>query len=232
MLQEVFAEVVEVAERAAEDVTALSEIAASGETTRQETTYEANIGGIFKKSFRISPEGGEWKGRRLELDSITRTRWGGIRQSMNGIPMGTTYTVVLGTTSDVLSVELRSEDVFTNIVDRVWRTAGVRLLTEYLKGLRDGRQYAFGSVVVSDTGMELERKKHLLSRSERVFYRWDEFVNVSLAGAFCFVRISDKGILAALPYLEVDNVHVLEAALRALKKERANRLSSLLGEHQ
>ncbi|MBJ6870610.1 hypothetical protein, partial [Vibrio cholerae] len=83
MLQEVFAEVAEVAERTAEDADALDEIAEQrvrliedaknkAEEWRREITYEAEVGAIFKDKLRISPEGIEWKGRRWDLDSITR----------------------------------------------------------------------------------------------------------------------------------------------------------------
>jgi hypothetical protein len=230
MLQEVFAEVVEVAETAAEDVSALAEIAARSETTRQEITYEANIGGLFKSRFRISPEGVEWKGKHWRLDSIDRTRWGGTRQYVNGIPTGTTYSIVLGTTSDVISIDFGSEEAFTNIVDRVWRTVGVRLMTEFLTGLRQGKTFPFYSVVVSDTGLALLRAKLFSSKCDVSFCPWDELLISNGPGFFCVSEKREKGFSAHLSYLEVDNVHVLEAALRTFMKRPANRLSSLLGE--
>ena len=172
MLQEVFAEVCEVAERTAEDADALAEIAEEQlryveglknkvEEWRREITYEADVGAIFKDKLRISPEGIEWKGRHWELDSITRVRWGGTKHSVNGISTGTTYSIVFGNDSNYTSIELKKESTYSNFIDRLWKAVGVRLLTSYLQGLRDGKKYRFSSTVMSDHGMELERKKIL-----------------------------------------------------------------------
>jgi len=239
MLQEVFAEVVEVAERTAEDADALGEIAEQrvrliedvknrAEEWRREITYEADIGAVFKDKLRISPEGIEWKGRNWDLDSITRVRWGGTRHSVNGIPTGTTYSIVFGNGSNYASIELKKEAIYSNFIDRLWKAVGVRLLTEYLEGLRDGKQYRFGSTVMSDLGMELERKK-LFGSNERVFCRWGELVIWNGAGAFCIGKKEDKKLAAAFSYQDEDNIHVLEAAIRMFWKRGGDRLSSLLG---
>jgi len=239
MLQEVFAEVVEVAERTAEDADALDGIAEqrdrliedaknSAEEWRREITYEVDIGAVFKDKLRISPEGIEWKGRRWDLDSITRVRWGGTRHSVNGIPTGTTYSIVFGNGSNYASIELKKEAIYSNFIDRLWKAVGVRLLTEYLEGLRDGKQYRFGSTVMSDLGMELERKK-LFGSNERVFCRWGELVIWDGAGAFCIGKKEDKKLAAAFSYQDEDNIHVLEAAIRMFWKRGGDRLSSLLG---
>jgi hypothetical protein len=240
MLQEVFAEVGEVVERTAEDAIALDEIAEQrvrliedaknqAEEWRREITYEADLGAIFKAKLRISPEGIEWKGRRWDLDSITRVRWGGTRHSVNGIPTGTTYSIIFGNSSDYASIELKKEAIYSNFIDRLWRAVGVRLLTEYLEGLRDGKRYRFGSAVMSDHGMELERKK-LFSSNERVFCRWGELVIWDGAGVFCIGKKEDKKLAAAFSYQEEDNIHVLEAAIRMFWKRGSDRMSSLLVE--
>ena len=240
MLQEVFAEIGEVAERTAEDADALGEIAEQrvrliadaknrAEEWRREITYEADVGAIFKDKLRISPEGIEWKGRRWDLDSITRVRWGGTRHSVNGIPTGTTYSIIFGNGSNYASIELKKEATYSNFIDRLWKAVGVRLLTEYLEGLRDGKKYRFGSTVMSDHGMELERKK-LFGSNERVFCRWGELVVWNGAGVFCIGKKEDKKLAAAFSYQEEDNIHVLEAAIRMFWKRGGDRLSSLLGE--
>jgi len=240
MLREVFAEVGEVAERTAEDADALDDIAEQrvrlledaknrAEEWRREITYEADMGAIFKSKLRISPDGIEWKGRRWELDSITRVRWGGTRHSVNGIPTGTTYSIIFGSGSNYSSIELKKEAIYSNFIDRLWRAVGVRLLTEYLEGLRDGKKYRFGSAVMSDHGMELERKK-LFGSNERVFCRWGELVIWNGAGVFCIGKKEDKKLAAAFSYQEEDNIHVLEAAIRMFWKRGGDRLSSLLEE--
>ena len=240
MLQEVFAEVVDVAELTAKDASALNDIAEQRvrlladaknrvEEWRRKITYEVEMGVLFKNKLRISPEGIEWKGRRWDLDSITRVRWGGTRHSVNFIPTGTTYSIVFGNSSDYSSIELRKQDIYNNFIDRLWRAVCVRLLTEFLEGLRDGKQYRFGTTVINDRGMELERKK-LFSSNERVFCPWGELVIWNGAGVFCIGKKNDKKLAAAFSYQNEDNVHILESAIRMLWKRGGDRLSNLLVE--
>ncbi|GMW00557.1 MAG: hypothetical protein AMXMBFR84_16940 [Candidatus Hydrogenedentota bacterium] len=240
LIQEVFAEVGEVAERTAEDAEALDEIAeqrvqilemakTQAEEWKREITYEADVGTIFKDKLRISPEGIEWKGRRWELDSITRLRWGGTRHSVNGIPTGTTYHIFIGNGSAGTSIELKKEAIYSNFVECLWRAVGVRLLTEYLEGLREGQNYRFGSAVMSDLGMELERKK-LFSSNERRFCRWNELVIWNGPGVFCIGKKEDKKLSESFSYQDQDNIHILEAAIRTFWKRGGDRLSNLLQE--
>lgn len=239
MLREVFAEVGEVAERTAEDADALGEIAEQrvrliggaknrAEEWRREITYEADVGAIFKNKLRISPEGIEWKGHHWDLDSITRVRWGGTRHSVNGIPIGTIYSIIFGNASNYAFIVLKKEATYSNFIGCLWRAVGVRLLTEYLEGLRDGKKYRFGSAVMSDYGMELERKK-LFGSNERVFCRWGELMIWNGAGAFCIGKEEDKKLAATFSYQEEDNIHVLEAAIRMFWKRGGDRMSCLLG---
>ncbi len=239
MLKAVFEEVVEVVELVTQDADALGEIAEQharliagaknrAEEWRREITYEADVGAIFKNKLRISPEGIEWKGRCWDLDSITRVRWGGTRHSVNGIPTGTTYTIIFGSSSNYISIVLKKEAIYSNFIDRLWRAVGVRLLTKYLEGLRDGKQYQFGSAIMSDYGMSLERKS-LFSRNKRVFCPWSELVIESEAGVFHVYKQEDRKVAAAFSYQDEDNIHILEAALRMFWKRGGNGLSSLLG---
>lgn len=239
MLQEVFAEVGEVAERTAEDAEALSGIAEQyaqiiadeeykQEEWRKELTYEADIGVIFKDKLRISPEGIEWRGEHWNIDSITRIRWGGTRHSVNGIPTGTIYKIIFGNEHNYVSIESRNESIYTNFIERLWKSVGVRLLAEYLEGLQNGKKYRFGSAILDDSGMELERKR-LFSSNERVFCRWSELNIWNESGTFSIGKKLDKKISATFSYQDEDNIHVLEAAIRMFWKKGGNRLSSLLG---
>lgn len=238
MLQEVFAEVGEIAERTAEDADALDEIADQrvrlmaemkhrAEEWRREITFEAEVG-FFQHKLIISPDGIEWKGRCWDLDSITRVRWGGTRHSVSGIPTGTKYTVVFGDGSELIHIEFKNEAIYSNLTECLWKAVGVRLLREYLEGLRDGKEYRFGTTILSDQGMEFERKK-LFGSNERVFCRWDDLLIWNGAGFFC-IGTKDKKLTATLSYQDEDNINILEVAIRMFWKHTEDRLSSLLGE--
>jgi hypothetical protein len=190
MLQEVFAEVVEIAELTANDADTLDDLAEQRarwikdekqrtEEWRKEIAFEMKVGSIFKDTFRISHEGIDWEGHRWPLDSITRLRWGGTRRSGSFGSTETTFKVFFGTTSRSGTIELQHEGLYSLFVQRLWKAVGVRLLTEYLEGLRAGNKYRFGSVVISDNGMEL--RSGFFSGGERVFCRWDELNRVRLS---------------------------------------------------
>ena len=225
MLQEVFAEVVKVIEPINKDANDLDEIS---ERFRKEITYEADVGVILKNKLRISPEGIEWKGHLWDLNSITRVRWGGTKHSVNGIPTGTTYSIIFGNSSSCVSIELKQESIYRNFTDRLRKSVGMRLLTEYIKGLRDGKRYRFDTAVMSDYGMELERKKMFCS-NERVFCPWRELAIWNDAGVFCIGKKADKKLSVAFSYQEEDNIHILEAAVRTCLKQGSDCMSNILG---
>ncbi len=239
MLQEVFAEVGDVAERTSEDGKTLNNIAEQRarlieeakdreEKWREEITYEAEIGALFKDKLCISPEGIFWKGHHWNLDSITGVRWGGTRNYVNGISTGTVYSIFIsdGDISD--SIDTRKEGIYLNFIDRLWKSVGVRLLTEYLEGLRNGKTYRFGSAILSDHGMELERKR-LFSSNEKCFCTWSELEISNGPGVFCISKKKDSKFTVSLSYLNEDNIHILEAAITLSRKQCGVRLSSLLG---
>ncbi len=238
--EEVFAEVDWVVEQTEVDLLALDEIAeqrtqflrdmeAKTESWKREITYEADIGVLFKDKLRISPDGVVWKGKGLPLGHITRVRWGGTRRSVNGIPTGTTYNIFVGSAQDGTSIELKKQQVYSEFVDRLWRAVGARLLTEMLEGLREGKRWRFGTAVVSDHGVELERQ-HFLSADERVPCNWNDLVIGNGAGTFYIAKKDEKKVSVELPYQDMDNVHVLEAAMRIFWKKASPRLSDLLSQ--
>jgi hypothetical protein len=252
MMQKVFAEVGEVAERAQEDAVTLENIASERETARKKEferwesiTYEANIGFIFTKKLRISPDGIEWDGRLWDLDSITRVRWGGTQYSSGNI----IYTVFLGNNSAHVFIELKDKEIYSNFVDRLWKAVGVRLLTEFLKGLRDGKKYQFGSIVVSDDGMKLEYdhifaikesvpfinhsiieflKKDYAYDNAKIFCGWHEMSINNEPGSFNVCKNENRGFSASLSYQDFDNIHILEAAVRMLYERGETKMSNLL----
>lgn len=238
--QEVFAEVDKVVEQSEEDALALDEIAeqrtqlleemqARAESWRSEITYEADVGVLFKESLRISPDGVQWKGTRIPLEEIKRVRWGGTQHSVNGIPTGTTFNIFVGGDKVGTNIELKKQQIYSEFVERLWKTAGVRLLTEMLERLRAGERYEFGTAVVDDHGVELERR-HLLAANERVFCNWTDLVIGNGAGTFYIAKKDDKKVAVELPYQDMDNVHILEAAMRVFWKKASPRLSDLLNQ--
>ena len=236
--QEVFAEIDRIVEQLSEDTSALEQIAdqksqnlakmeAQAESWKREITYEADVGAIFKHKLRISPEGVLWKGSNIPLEEIQRVRWGATRHSLNGIPTGTTYTIFVGREAGGATIELRKQPIYSEFVDRLWKTAGVRLLTEMLQGLRAGKVYIFGTAILTDYGVELERRK-LFPTNELVSCKWTDLVIGNGAGTFYIAKKDENKVTVEMPYQEMDNIHILEAAMRVFWKNATPRLSDLL----
>lgn len=228
--QEVFAEVDEIVERSNEDASVLDEIAETEaflSSWNEEITYEAEVGRMFKQKLRISPEGVQWKGEKISLEEIIRVRWGGTRHSINGIPTGTTYKIFVGGESGGITIELRKYHIYSEFIGRLWKAVGLRLLIKMLKGLRDGRRYRFGTAVLTDYGVELERRK-LFSANERVSCKWTDLAIGNNPGTFCIYKRDEKKVSVELSYQDMDNVHILEKAMRTFWKNASPRLSDLL----
>ena len=235
LIQELFSEVPEVADRAEEDADALADIfqqrkaaAAHKDEWAREITYRAEIGVMFKDTLSISPEGVSWKGQSFPLDSITRVRWGGVSHSVNGIPTGTTYTIAFGDRRSEAVVELKKQDIYSTFIDKLWRAVCVRLLTEMLEALKDGRDLHFGDALLHDDGITLMKRKFLGS-NERVRCSWSQVHVWSADGSFCIGAKDDKKVNAGVSYVHGANTHVLEQAIRmGFKKPGLRRLSELL----
>ena len=233
LMQEVFAEVDEIAERAAEDADTLQELVEErklagvrAEEFRKSITFEVSIGRIFGKIFRISPEGIEWEGKLWPLESITRVRWGGTKHSINLIPTGTTYTIVFGSQNAVETITLSEKNKYGDIVDKLWRAVGFRILANFLAGLAQGRKYRFGTAIFDDYGVEFERSR-LLGQNEKEYCSWNEVSIWNANGCFCIGKTTDKKTSEAFSYQDEDNIHILEAAIRMLFDKGGIRLSGI-----
>lgn len=235
LIQELFSEVPDVADRVEEDADALADIfqqrkqaAARQNEWAREITYRAEIGVMFKDTLSISPQGISWKGQTFPLDSITRVRWGGVSHSVNGIPTGTTYTIAFGNRNSEAVVELKKQDIYSAFTDKLWRAVCVRLLTEMLEALKEGRDLHFGDALLHDDGITLVKRKFLGS-NERVRCSWSQVHVWSADGSFCIGAKDDKKVNAGISYIHGANTHILEQVIRmAFKKPGLRRLSDLL----
>ena len=235
-LRTLFGDLDDLGDRLHEDLEALAGLARSRaeqaqrkDQWRREIAYETRLG-LLRTRLRISADSIEWQGREWALDEIERVRWGGVRKSVNGIPTGTKYSIAFGARRVGAGlIELTQDQVFEAVVERLWKTVGVRLLTEMLVGLRDGGSYDFDTTVIDDRGCTLIRSR-LLRADERLRLDWPDVRIGSASGALVIAAKFDERFATGLSYMYQDNVHVLEAALNMMLARRATRLSSLLVE--
>jgi len=227
LVKEVFAEVPVLVERAEQDANALESIIENRQEWVREITYQAEIGIVFKNTLSISPAGISWKGKTYPLNEVSRVRWGGVKHSVNGIPTGTTYTLAFGDERSESVVELRREEVFSTFVDKLTRAVGGRLAAELIATLKAGGELSFGDAVVKDDGVILSKHKWL-GTGERVRCSWHDVHIWSADGSFCIGAQKDKKTYAALSYIHLPNVHILEQVIRVGFKRGIHRLSDIL----
>ncbi|OYX40151.1 MAG: hypothetical protein B7Y91_00305 [Rhodobacterales bacterium 32-64-14] len=235
LLQELFAEVPDVADRVEQDAEALSDIIVSRNQVKarkeewdREINYSADIGLVFKENLSISPDGISWKGRRYPLGDITRVRWGGLSRSVNGIPTGTTYTIAFGNVQSEAVVEVRRKDTFATFIDKLWRAVGIRILGEMMESLKGGDTLRFGDARIRDDGITIE-KRRFFGSNEELRLPWEQVHIWSANGSFHIGAKNDKKAVVALSYINEANTHILEQAVRmAFKKPGMRRLSDVL----
>jgi len=68
----------------------------------------------------------------------------------------------------------------------------------------------------------------MLSKGSTQFCKWNELLTGTADGAFHVGHKDDKKLAAGLSYLDVNNVHILQAAMSILWKKGDERLSSIL----
>ncbi len=239
LIQELFSEISDVAERVKQDSDALVDLIQDRaqeerlkETRRnefvREITYSAEVGMIFKEKLSISPDGISWRGKLVPLDSITRVRWGGVRNSVNGIPTGTNYTIGFGDKHSEVIIELKKQTTYSSFIEKLWRAVCIRLLGELLESLKAGEVIAFGNALIHDDGITLIKHK-FWSSDEKVHCQWHQVQIWDADGSFLIGSKEDKKAYVSISYINVANTHILEQAIRmAFKKPGMRRLSDLL----
>jgi len=233
----VFAELPEVVERLDEDVSAIEGIAfdrteakrkeeQDADKRAKEITYSAEIGALVKKTLAISPKGVQWKHTTIPLEQITRVRWGATRHSVNGIPTGTTHTIYFGDNQRLMHVETKKGAIYNAFIDKLWKAVCVRIWIEMLQELKQGKRLRFGNATVDDKGVEVT-KTGFFSSGEKVYGTWSQLQTWSADGSFVVGIKGDKKAYAAMSYQDIDNVHILSAAIGAGFKNSVTRLSEM-----
>jgi hypothetical protein len=217
---ELFLAIPPLAEQLNEDRTAYAKIADS-------LNYTVGVG-WFNHTLSISAQGVQWKRKYYPIESITRIRWGSMTVTVNGVPKPTKYTIAFGDARRAPCIETRRKEIFAKFTEKLWSTAGIRLLSEFLDILKAGGTVRFGDALFRDHGVELTERK-LFGPDTIVRCAWDQLVVRNFNGA---LEVSAKHHPAArvqLNFMEVANVHILAKALESvMQPPYKQRMSDLL----
>ncbi len=183
---------------------------------RDEITYQSDIGLIFKKTLTITPKGITWEGNHYPLEAITRVRWGGVESSVNGIPMGTQYTIAFGDNQSEAVISLRRKKIYSTVVDKLWQKVCVRLIRDLAKSLAFGKAMEFGNavhrVLLKNDGITLAHKSR--NGIELTNCLWNQISTWNSNGSFYIAMRNDKNNHVRLSYIGASNIHILEKLIQ------------------
>jgi hypothetical protein len=193
------------------------------ESWKREIAFACDIGMIFKKRLSITVDEIRWGDEIYQLSSITRVRWGGTRHSVNFVPTGTTYHIGFGGSGRYTTIDT-NEFVFREFTSRLWKTAGARLAMEMVRTLGRGEKLRFGSIAITDTGVEFT-KTGMFSGNQVIYASWNEVKIWNGGGSFVIGTEKPKRATAELSYQGMDNVYPLETLIRIFFKSGASRVT-------
>jgi hypothetical protein len=232
-LEEVFAELPDVEEKLGNDADALDRIAnerdsAIAEQRKQDEAmnFEARVG-LMGHPLKLTADGITWKTRFHPFSLITKIRWGGVNNSINGIPTGSTFTIGFGNDGYEAVIETGDSRIYSECIERLWPAVCVRLLVEMIRNAGDGRHQIVGSTGFTDSTILLAKHK-VFGKPTLHEIPWNAIEPVSHQGTFSIVSKTDRTIAANLPYLTTWNAHILEHIVDLTVKKRLSRLSALL----
>lgn len=236
VLKELFAELPEVLEIVENDINTLEDLfykeqeAKHKEQELEESlNYSVEIGIIMKDKLSISSKNITWKNKTYPLDTISRMAWGATRNSVNGIPTGTIYSITFGDTKSTSTVETRRSSVYEEVIDRLWKTAGMVILTKMLNDFKNGQKLTFNNVTIWDDGVTLVKPGGWFSSDEKKKFGWSEVQIYSSNGSLVIESTKEKKFVTAIAYQGTFNVHFLEQLIRMKFKDgKARKLSDLL----
>jgi len=237
LLKGVFGELPEISHQLDQDVETLEERKREHEEWKKELVFTSDIGDMWNyKILSISHEGIKLDNAFYPLETISRTRWGGVRDQYNRIM----YKFSFGDDHDLKEIETESESLYNNFTQRLWKAVGVRIIGEMIAGFSKGRSYKFGPTIVWDDGVDLETHKPsgIIGINK---YRWDAIRTYSEDGSLhitlkteppttTFLLRNENRLFftgVSIPYRDVDNVHMLEAMLDVFLKKGGNSISAL-----
>lgn len=233
LLQDIFAELPEVSERLGEDAQAIAGLrrqALEQEKSKSEwarsVSFSAEVGLVFKDELSISPNGIKWKGSVYPLESITGVRWGGVRNSVNGIPTGTDYTIGFADARGAQVIQLKKESTYSGFLEALWRGVCVRLIFDMVAALKEGMVLEFGDIKVTDDSVTLTKHKFLAK--EKVRLGWHDVRIWSANGSFVIGSKEDDKTYSSSSYIENWNTHILEHVVRGGFKKGVRKLSDFI----
>jgi hypothetical protein len=180
---------------------------------------------IGNDEFVFSPSALSYKGQTIRPDDVVALRWGVFKQYLNGIRVDRRFTVFISDRNRTIEIECarflkKEEDVlelFFEVIDKVWKTAGVRLLVQMIRAIMAGADIEYGSAKVNKNGIWFQKQGWFSSTP--FFSQWEDLRKVTADGCLKLSSDADSQATAQLSLREVPNAVVLDRLLEILWKD-------------
>jgi len=194
----------------------------SSEKTRQPSSqprhsineYVVDIGAVLKSRLVINEDAVHWRGVVVPIRDIVVMSWGGTRHSVNGIPTGTEYSILIRGRARKVFITTRRNEVYSEIIARMFALAVPNIMSEMSETWRKGGSLHFDGVEVKNHGIVL--RKASFFKKEALFCPWADVRMYSANGALHIFHKDDQRVIVSLSYIQIGNVHFLEIFIQKL----------------
>jgi hypothetical protein len=187
-------------------------------------SYSSPIGVVLKNRLEISASGLAWKGHFYKLEEVVGLRWGFWRPAIH-LPIVRRYIIYIRTRSLGTVIRIGDADTYRAVVDRLWSTVGVRILSEHVKRLKEKDEIAFPGVLIRDDAVTLTYEKMFKIKEDRL--AWDSVTVLSTDRYLTFMKDNDT-ILVSLSYTKIDNLRILEHLIGLMRTRGTLTISASL----
>lgn len=236
LARDIFEDITSVVAAAAEDADQLRNVTKARVTPEKQALQQQkhphfeHTCNLTGKTFRLDADAFEYDGRRYPTAAITRLRWGSVSPKHGADARVKEATAAcffaFGTGNELETVPLaQEEDIYATVVERLWTIAGVRLLEHFLNAMAWGYAYRYGTVSISDKGLDIELPAR--EGTQHVFCPWSDTETVYGQDKLTILcAVDGKKYSAELYCQDCDVIHYLEAGLNLMRHTGASCLSA------
>lgn len=228
LLQELFSHMPSIANLINEDLVVLEKIARNTQVRdtdlRHGETIEINLGD--EGMLQASAIGLRYGGKLYPLGSITQLGWSAVRRTVDGVTTGMIHTVIWGNEDRNATLALDDERLVEPVLNLLWRACGYRLMLDLAASVGIGHRYRFGNVEVFDEGVVLLQRT--LFGTRQTILKWRQISADWENGDYVIASSANYNRRVVLDPITVPNIPILEQALRAVLRDKLERMSMLL----
>ena len=175
---------------------------------------------------RITPEEISCGNKSIRTKDVIGISWGISKHYTNGVRDSRSFSVSVVSSSTSLDIECTNHfwesdaEVmvrYKQVIDKVWRTAGVRVLTELISSISRGEKVQIGPFSLEKRGIWIKKTKLLFFSGEPELVPWSNITWYGSNGQFVVESRGQSKLSGSMDYKNEYNAHILESFLDFIK---------------